>query len=295
MTIAPADYSLTELRVAQAVLDSERDSIRLRMSWPDIKRNRVAVVLASGSSGEAAQQLSQVPVDVSFGEGLKPAACPDWNTCTPYRGGIHIWYPAFPIHRSWGFYGTRGTAAKYIITAGHCGRRGFALQTSPANVTFTDRADRNRFDEVLLSNSDSMTAHVLGSPNAVSPFNKIIASTSDFNRAITAVKSDSSQLPGVTVCFFGIYSHPASPCGTIEATGISGTLVRADGQSLSLANQVQMSKTAGGGDSGGPVYALNTAFGITSSINASNGHMVYSRIGNVGSDLGINICITSAC
>jgi hypothetical protein len=287
--------SLQELLTAQAALVDQRDTLGLRMAWPDFKTGRLSLVLAPGSDAEALDRIVAIPVDVTFGDGLRLAACSGWNTCTPYRGGIHIWYPAFPIHCSWGYYGTRGAAAKFIITAGHCGRRGFALKTSPANVTFTDLADRNQFDEVTASNSDSMTARVLGSPNAVAPFNRIIASSSDFSHTISAVKSNGSQVPGTAVCFFGIATHPASPCGTIEATGISATIVRDDGQDLLLVNQVQMSKVGAAGDSGGPVYQGSTAFGIVSAVNASNLHVVYSRIGNVSTDMAISVCVTSAC
>lgn len=80
----------------------------------------------------------------------------------------------------------------------------------------------------------------------------------------------------------------------IEATGINGSLARFDGQSVFFVNLVQMSRNANSGDSGGPVYNLATAFGISTAINGA-GHLVYSRIGNVGLDMGITVRKTSAC
>jgi hypothetical protein len=80
----------------------------------------------------------------------------------------------------------------------------------------------------------------------------------------------------------------------IEATGINGSLARFDGQSVFFVNLVQMSRNANSGDSGGPVYNLAAAFGISTAINGA-GHLVYSRIGNVGLDMGITVRKTSAC
>lgn len=201
MTVRMVDFATSDLEKASQALIANRDSLGLKTVWPNTKANRLSAILSPGSSALAAQQVSDAPVDVTFGEGLSPVSCTSRSACTPYRGGIRI--VDVPPHEActWGFYGTRGLAAKYIITAGHCGRRGYAL--SHNGVTFSDPADRNVFDEVTSSNSDSMTAHVLGSPNAVSPFNTIYVSSTDKSHAITATKSNDSQTVGTPVCFFG--------------------------------------------------------------------------------------------
>lgn len=113
--------------------------------------------------------------------------------------------------------------------------------------------------------------------------------------AITSVKSN-SQPVGTTVCFFGITTHYALPCGVIQIVSIFDDAVREDGKALHITGLVEMSRVTQGGDSGGPVYSGSAAYGIVYAADASNGgKMVASMAANVQLNTGTNICISSAC
>jgi hypothetical protein len=162
-------------------------------------------------------------------------------------------------------------------------------------VVFTGGVDRNTFDLGNQKNSDSLTAHVLGSPNAVAPFNTIHESSIDTNHVITGTISYNSQAVGDMVCTSGQQTNTVL-CGIIEQKAITGTVGRFDGDSLTLTNQIQMSRGGLSGDSGAPVYNGGTkAMGIGVAVNFQNGHVVYSAINHVAADMLITICVTAAC
>ena len=82
----------------------------------------------------------------------------------------------------------------------------------------------------------------------------------------------------------------------LEAIGLAYTLRRAtDGKVLSLTGQIRMSRIAKVGDSGGPVYSSHTAYGVLNALAGGTGHMLYSSIFSVESDMGTTICLTAAC
>ena len=56
-----------------------------------------------------------------------------------------------------------------------------------------------------------------------------------------------------------------------------------------------MSRVAKVGDSGGPVYLSNTAYGIVSALQGGTGKMMYSPIYSVEGDMGTTICLTASC
>jgi len=290
-----ADYSNAELDDARGRITAEYPNLRIAEVSVDVVGNRLGVVLDPGANPTPVRDLAAVATDITFGSGPQPATCTNEDACTPYRGGITIISHPDNHLCTWGFYGTRGFAAKYIITAGHCSIRGHTF--SHAGITVTDAAgvDRDVFDSVTVSNSDSLTAHVAGSSNAVAPFNTIFAGPGDKAHTITGVRANDSQVVGSSVCFEGVVTS-TTLCGTIEAVGLNYNLQRFDGQDVFMVNQVRMSRVVMSGDSGGPVYLGATAYGLVSAMDGAHAnHMLYSRIGNVGSDMGINVCVTSAC
>ena len=188
-----------------------------------------------------------------------------------------------------------GNPAKYAITAGHCSKfthREVIAATSPN--PFTDTIDRNTYDEYSSAQSDAQVAHVRANSNAYTPFNTIIASTSDLSHSIMSVKGI-SQPVGATVCFFGVTNHPASPCGVIQIINIFADQTREDLKTLHITRLVEMSKPTEAGDSGGPVYSGSAAYGIVTGRDFTNGKMVYSMAAYVQLNTGTNICISSAC
>lgn len=295
LTPVKVEYTLAELQAALNVISDQRESLGVRMIGIDPSRNTLVATIAPGYALDGPGTLVDVPVAAGSGEGLALAAC--WDTCSPWRGGMHIWDPRFPQDGSctWGFYGTRGTSAKYVITAGHCGKftHSEVISATSPNA-FTDAIDRNTYDEFDIAQSDAQAAHVKANSRAIAPFNTIIGSTGDLSHPITTVKSN-SQPVGATVCFFGVTTLPASPCGIIQVISISADFTREDNNTLRVTGMVEMSKVTNGGDSGGPVYSGLAAYGIVTARDISNGRMVYSMAANVQANTGTNICVSSGC
>jgi hypothetical protein len=299
--IVSVAHTMSELTTAEDQLVAKSDELGLKIVGIDTPRNSLVATLAPGSDARAPALVVDVPVAVTVGEGFRPASC--WNNCTPWRGGMNVWDQAFPSdgNCTWGFYGSRGSSAKYVISAGHCGKAGHVLRIKdPSNntIVFTDGIDENTFDFELdgISESDAQTAHVKSNANATTPFNRIIGSSSDLNHAITGIKNNSQNV-GATVCFFGYKSHRASPCGTITIINLVVEVDRADdGKHLRLTNLREMSLPASGGDSGGPVYSGALAYGINTGIDTvRSNHLIYSMIANVQLNTGTNVCVSSAC
>jgi hypothetical protein len=98
-------------------------------------------------------------------------------------------------------------------------------------------------------------------------------------------------------CFFGMGTHRASPCGTITFTGITQDVTRGDdGKMLHITQQVEMSLSTAGGDSGGPVYNGASAYGVVGYADlAHGGDMVYGMAANVQLNTSTNLCVTAAC
>lgn len=87
-----------------------------------------------------------------------------------------------------------------------------------------------------------------------------------------------------------------SLCGVIEATQVAYNLTRpSDGKILFLTGQIRMSRVTKVGDSGGPVYQGNTAWGIVNALAGGTNKMMYSPITAVESDMNVTICVLSAC
>jgi hypothetical protein len=298
VSVQVVDHTWAELVAAQAAVDANRESLGVNTTWLDVRANKVVAVIDPGFPAAAVQEVAPiVPIEVRQGAGLAPAACTSRIACTPYRGGIKVSHPNVPTC-TWSYYATRGTAPKYVVTAGHCGKIGQLVRHNGVVVSTSLGVDRNVYDTTWsASNSDSETAHVAGSPNAVSPFNTIWVSSTDKSHPITSTRSNSNHHFGDQVCFSGVFTG-TTLCGFIDVEVVNGTVQRFDGRSMFLVNQVQMTRSGGSGDSGAPVYLAATAFGLASTVNgASNppNKIVYSKIGSVMSDMQAQICLTSGC
>jgi hypothetical protein len=288
--------SYAELLSAQDALTGQMASLGIAELWPDVKANRLSLVVRPGSDGDAVRRAVNLPLTIEFGTDLTSVTCGTKTNCTPYRGGIYV---GGGLSCTWGYYATRGSAAKYMVTAGHCWKTGASNKFTHNGVVFTDGTDRDTFDLTGTTfNSDSLTAHVLGSPNAVAPFNTFHATSIDKSHAITGTTGYGSQAVGDMSCFSGV-STGTDVCGTIEAKNLTATQGRMpiDNKTITLINQTRMSRGTLAGDSGAPVYngtSRSTGIVVAADV-AHSGHMVYSAIDKVASDMQVTFCITSAC
>jgi hypothetical protein len=293
VTLTAVSRTYDDLLAAQDKLTADLSGYGITMVYPDVKRNEIVAELSFEANEDSVRSAVNVPVSITRGGGLRAVTCGTKTSCTPYRGGIKITGPDHLC--TWGYYVTRGGAAKYMLTAGHCGKVGQAYIHN--GITFTDGVDRDVFDSTRnIWNSDSLTAHVLGGPNAVSPYNTFHASSIDKAHAINGTRSYSSQVVGEMSCFSG-YATGTDVCGTIDARGITGSIDRqpTDNSVITVQNLSRMTRLTLGGDSGAPVYNGSTlATGIATAA-ATNGEMVYSAINFAAADMGVTVCVTSGC
>jgi hypothetical protein len=201
--VVTAAFSESALLAAADVLWAHADGLGLVRTGVDTRANRLVATVLPGHDPAAVSALVSVPVDASIGEAPEAIAC--WDNCSPWRGGMNVLNDDFPGdgNCSWGYYGTRGTASKYMLTAGHCGGLGDAFHLVAGPAVITDGADRNTFDSASTMFADATVARVKANASAHSPFNSIIASSSDLAHPIT-VRKGNAQGQGATVCFFGV-------------------------------------------------------------------------------------------
>jgi streptogrisin C len=277
----------------EAATTASLDSAGVVMAAPDVKHNRIDVELKPGMRF-GATKVHGVTAKVHHGRGLETAACASDTTCTPYRGGIEIVVGGNELC-TWGFYGTRGTATKFVVTAGHCGTLGASAKHNGILVTTSTGIKTNTYDNASYADSDAAIAPVAGSTKAVTPFNTVYVSPTNTARPITATRSTANQQVGDTVCFAGTVS--GGKCGTIQQTGMTAILDRdADGKRLTTHKLIKTTRSGTGGDSGGPVYYLNTAYGLITAIDTSDGNkVVYNAIREAEFDAAFDTCTTAAC
>jgi len=111
---------------------------------------------------------------------------------------------------------------------------------------------------------------------------------------MTALEGASTQVVGETACYDG--RADGNVCGTINATGISGTVTRFDGTNKFYFNLIRINRSAAGGDSGAPVRIGATALGLVDFADVSHGNnAVYGGIDKVQQSMNVQICITSDC
>jgi hypothetical protein len=116
----------------------------------------------------------------------------------------------------------------------------------------------------------------------------IFDTTTPYYRTITSKKSRSQQANGMFVCKYGY--NTGYTCGTIVNTSFRPNYVpSAEATFIQVTDDQDLS---GGGDSGGPWYASNTALGIHSGETCflfSCNDAVYVATNYIESQLGVTI------
>jgi streptogrisin C len=285
-------HSLRSLRDSQARLRSDYDRLGVVESYPDVARNELHIVVLDDSVESELADLVAVPVAVRLGRPVETTACASRSNCTPYRGGIYL--DSVYTLCTWGFnVREQLTNAKYLVTAGHCGKTGSGLKHNGITVSGSGGVNSDSYEFLGSANSDSMRAPKSTASGWSTPYD-IIFADGVTARYIFAVKG--SALQGPSVCFSGRTS--GYKCGTIVQRDIDAVLSRSfvDGKTQHVYHMIRMSRTTSGGDSGGPVFQDNDAYGIVTASDPNNGNeMVYSDITYVQSDMKVWICTTGAC
>lgn len=135
-----------------------------------------------------------------------------------------------------GFYVKNSAGTRGISTAGHCPNS----QSYSGTLTFQSEYDSGAYDVQWHTQTGATYSNIIKEGSST--------------RAITATKAVGSQVSGEWVCKQGMAT--GNTCGTLSSTSYcfetTCTWVYVDGGSVNLSE---------GGDSGGPWYSGNTAYG----------------------------------
>jgi hypothetical protein len=248
----------------------------------DVIRNKVEIWLKPAAYGREAEIHERwgAQVVVKQESVAQGQACTSRLSCTPWRGGIRIGL-AGQWKCTYGFNARRNLNDDIVaLTAGHC-KSGTWQHPLGATIGATQ-----------LNNWPK--ANGLGDAQRIAAAdfdglrNLVYYSDAYKGRAITS----RYYLGGMVndwVCVSGGWSFTA--CGQITATGVLVEIQDPDNPDVGYVhNQNIANYFAGPGDSGGPVFFGNTAYGIHSTGLAS-----FSAIGLVEDALDVKVCSNGSC
>ncbi len=309
----------------------------------DIKQNQVVFSVPGWRQSAVAQLVASEPSAFraeSTGPG-SPVSCDAITTCTPWRGGMRTTGDTQPGSCTAGFNARPraedgNASVRYVLTAGHCATSHNQFLDfkwkEPITTTFMDPegntmgvGERNSYSDTSAT-SDSVRIPV--SITDLGAAQNTIFTPADPLHQITNAASLAQQVPGFgPICSFGAKTYAIThyevsdldPCGDTEYLGTREmALGNGPFPSHLMVSFVHTSILATGGDSGGPVYAGNTAFGIVSfksglplehTVNDPTGNpykdtddsyvfwgeMEYSMVSRVTTDTQVDLCLTASC
>lgn len=278
------DRSLAELRqtadqVIHDIPTLAREGIDVQGVGVTIPRNSVEIAVARASQSTSDALLQRYGPAIHIAEkAFGDIACTSALNCTPWRGGIYI---TGPMGCTSGFIARPSGAGttRYVLTAGHCNSGVWKH-----NGVTIGQTSLNTLTGVSFPNSDAQRITITGS-SISSPYNRIYVSPYETSRSITATRPSYQHYYGMTVCASGKAS--GYRCGTVLDEQYYHS-VGGHGMYSTL-----MSFSSTGGDSGGPSFLSNTAWGIVS--QAGGGDTLVSPINLVTGNLGTRLCLNSSC
>jgi hypothetical protein len=211
-----------------------------------------------------------------------PAACSDHYCDVPLRGGVRF---AGGASCTLGFIGrSRANGRLYAITAGHCLRvpNGFVTTSQFAGVTgpqIIGPARNSVFGRPGDAAIIEITNHAVWKPQARLYVTAAPASggvDGMVRNELYPIMRDGLNQEGLRVCKRG-YAGGTS-CGRVQALGITVNYRNADGSTTTVGGLAQANYCTTPGDSGGPVFAGNTAYGIVSGHGATTCTSFYQVI-----------------
>lgn len=250
---------------------SVRDAIsrhyeRFEAAYPSLQgigydeaRGVVVLQILASDRGVAVPQplaaLLPVPVETEvLPAPLTPAAA---------RGGTTIyWGGTTSLNCTAGFIGINPAGARGIVTAGHC-----VDPTWTGGYDYIDAGRRYRLVGGFLRRDDSGADIMFwGLPSGLTAVPEFYGNRNEAARVLTGRRTISSTNATVTdnvsqgsvVCFYGMRTGPTfgQSCGEVTYKGY------ALGGGTGYYVQIEGTMTCNSGDSGAPVFAWNTAFGI---------------------------------
>lgn len=254
----------------------------------DTPSNRVLLSLPGSAAqssehplaSEGAEDIVKIVWDSSSPE---PEVCSTTGPyCDPLRGGVEINSTGGSCTA--GFYAYSVFDLKpYMITAGHC-PAGTWYSTKPAGSPTPGT--------YVIGPRHSSHIGIFGDFGLVAinnplgwmpqPWVVVLASAHTTANHEYKIKSDQSSYVGLSVCKTG--ATTGTTCGNVTQVGWSGNYSTGE----FVGNLARVDYCSAPGDSGGPVYRLNGAYGIhVASFSACDG--LYSSIGAAQAQLNVSL------
>ncbi len=315
----PAAFSLADLAKAEEavlaswaeMLDSGVDLTGTRL---DTARNTLEVTIRSGD-GDLLRRLHPA-ISVGDDPGFVPAACSPQERCTllPFRGGL-LFLDYSTIYGqngcSSGFW-TKLSGAYYIVTASHCwhmsgATRVYRGETAPNNPFGTWTQDAIPGPGMGCNgvwcdaNVDAAYFKVDTTPGLIpaSSRNGIYRDAGNKLYPMTGVRSYASIMNNEAVCKAGIST--GLTCGKVTGKGMVRTGFEnwpRYGQDVIVHRAIYTDVNANFGDSGGPLFSGGSghlAYGLSHTLSGGGTDSTYSAVGYALQDMGLTLCITTAC
>ena len=314
------EYSWEELEAAQEQIDSKlRKSFELNLVQTslDPRTNAVVVYVASSASKDDRAGLMGIARSAAVQVELRnsgidqfqvvPSACNTKlaNCSRPLRGGVEIGVHNAPYGIcTAGFLAIGNTnQSRYLISAGHC-----AAEKDPSNPIINwDAWDEQQLpydgeahylgqlEQYAFPTHDWMKINVTGSwwdtvpwPNQVAYWGEFLAPPAIAEEY--PINGEASSYLNQGVCHSGIGS--GGSCGQVTALNVTTNFGETDGPLTYGLTKVKGACDSEG-DSGGPWFAMNIAYGIhigsDSKFGGCNNHLYYSEITKADEALGVHI------
>jgi len=298
-------YSEAQLLAAMDQISEGLASVNKKASWPIqlshwVGGNRLELVLPPSGTLTLAQQALVGQVRSRYGDMLQTASYherPMGDACQfpycdpPLRAGIRINGPAGGFCTG-GFLARSKTDNKlYMFTAGHCP---WAAGTNTWWTRFTDGSRHDlgpAHNGKWNSDGDMAIIRVVNEtgwrPRAWVVVYASSDTTADSSYSITR---DDYSTEGQRICKTGAGTR--TDCGTVTRLGVTFTYtvtsVTGAVRTETVQGLGQASYCRGGGDSGGPVYANHTAYGIHVA-GSSSCVAYYQGIKEAETDMNVNV------
>lgn len=242
------------------------------LHYDDTTGNVVAEVVGAQGSAQVSEALTNrfsVPINIKW--------LPNAIQKVTLRGGAQLWYStANSAQCTTGFVGWAPPPAGGshstefgVFTAGHCVSAGYGIGFKDTTGKMFNLIE----DRGLFLDTASADIRFLKAPAGLGAASQFFGNRNEAARTLTGRRtiasttgtvtnqgSASTATTGTFVCFYGLRTGPSNGqgCGEVTFNGFSysggaGYYVRIKGNFA--CNQ---------GDSGGPVFAYTTAFGLTS-------------------------------
>ncbi|GAA3723398.1 hypothetical protein GCM10022225_00320 [Plantactinospora mayteni] len=237
--VAAATYSRAELRAAAAKL---APTVRASAAKPTVRLRTDGAGLEVAVSGTpSAARLPKLPATGVRTTVVQRRPMVDRSReddAAPWTGGARIWNGGILCSSAFGARDA-GTGAGYLLSAGHCSDLG-AVWTAGSGATIGAAARKNSDHDAMLISTPSVSGdlYVGGSHDEVRA--RVVGWTEVFPGQLLCQSGATSAWElSRPICNFRVEFHYEDREDLVEATQLDGE------------------EAARGGDSGGPVYAVN--------------------------------------